>query len=104
VKRSKVSESESVLTRSIHDELIDRYISPHPHRVGIAGSWLPQYGYSVWILADALNDTNGDIARVAAEYEIPQEAVEAVAWFYQRHRKAIDAKILVNALDFNAPG
>jgi hypothetical protein len=93
----------NVLTRPTPDDLIDRYISRHPHRASIADAWLPRYGYSVWILVDALNATNADIGRVAREYDIPEEAVESVALYYERYREAIDAKILLNALEFNAP-
>jgi hypothetical protein len=103
VKRSTVLPTDKVLSRSSLDELIARYIAPHPHRVGAANVWLPQYGYSVWILADALNDVGGDRDRIAREYGLPEEAVEAVVHYYERHREAIDAKILANALDFNAP-
>jgi len=102
VKRSTPFPVEEALAPSA-DGLIARYIAPHPHRAGTANVWLPGYGYSVWILADALNDVNGDRERVAREYELPEEAVEAVALYYDRHRKAIDAKILANALDFNSP-
>jgi hypothetical protein len=90
------------LTDETSDDLVGRYISLHPNRSGIANAWLPQYGYSVWILADALNDTGGDVARVAREYEIPEEAVEAVASFYGQYRKTIEARILANAIAFNA--
>jgi len=90
------------LTDQDSDDLINRYISLHPHRTSIANAWLPGYGYSVWILADALNDTGADVARVAREYEIPEEAVEAVALFYERYRKTIDARILANAIEFNS--
>jgi hypothetical protein len=102
VSRSPISSIDSASHRSSSDELIARFIAPHPHRAGVADFWLPKYGYSVWILADALNDLNGDKERVASEYELPEEAVEAVAYYYERHREAIDAKILVNALSFNA--
>jgi hypothetical protein len=91
------------LAQPAPDDLIEQHISRHPHKVSVADAWLPRYGYSVWILADALNATNGDIACVARDFEIPEEAVEAVVLYYERYRKAIDAKILLNALDFNAP-
>lgn len=58
------------------------------------------YGYSVWILIDALNEADQDLARVAREYELPQEAIEAAVAFYRQHHDAIDARMRANAADF----
>ena len=89
-------------TAEAQTELIDRHIAPHPHRPGVDNAWLPRYGYSVWIIVDALIAAEFDEARVARAYQIPKEAVQAVAAYYGRHRDAIDARINANAADFGA--
>jgi hypothetical protein len=101
--RSTEPSTTNSLAQPAPGDLIEQYVSQHPHKVSVVDAWLPRFGYSVWILADALNAANGDTACVARDYELPEEAVEAVVLYYERHRKAIDAKILLNSLDFNAP-
>lgn len=82
------------------DALIDRYIDFHPHRSGPGDARIAGYGYAVWILIDALDAAGQDVARVAREYELPQDAVRAAIGYYRRHRDAIDARTRANALDF----
>jgi hypothetical protein len=40
----------------------------------------------------------GDVARVAADYALPCEAVKAAIAYYQRHKNLIDARIAANAV------
>ena len=76
------------------DELITRYIELNPQRPGIDRARLKDYGVSVWALIGYLKQaTGGDIARVAADYDVPIEAVEAALAYYQPHPAAIDARI-----------
>ena len=75
-------------------ELITRYIELNPQRPGIDRARLKDYGVSVWALIGYLKQaTGGDIARVAADYDVPIEAVEAALAYYRRHPAAIDARI-----------
>ena len=44
----------------------------------------------------------GDKAKVAAAYDLPEQAVEAAVQYYQRHRALIDARLALNAAAFKA--
>jgi uncharacterized protein (DUF433 family) len=76
--------------------LIDRWIEPNPHRPDPAEAVLKSYGVSVWALVGYLAMVCGDAARVAQDYEIPLEAVEAALAYYRRHQPLIDARIAAN--------
>lgn len=82
------------------DELIARYIEPHPQYPGLDEARLKQYGVSVWALVAFRNTVDCDLARVAQAYSLPQEAVEAAFAYYQRYRILIDAQIATNSLRF----
>jgi uncharacterized protein (DUF433 family) len=86
--------------RASDDALISRYVEPHPHRHGPGDARIAEYGFSVWILIDALNAAGQDVNRVAREYHMPPDAVRAAIAFYEQHRDAIDARIRANAADF----
>jgi uncharacterized protein (DUF433 family) len=79
------------------DTLIARYLEENPHRPGEANVRVKGYGVSVWALIAQLEAEHGDAARVATDYELPQEAVQAAIAHYHRHRAAIDARIAANA-------
>ena len=76
--------------------LVARWIEPNPHRPGVEDAILVGYGVSVWALIGYLSLVEHDIARVAADYEIPQEAVEAALAYSQEHKAAIDARLAAN--------
>ena len=44
-----------------------------------------------------LEAVENDVARVADDYEVPREAVEAALAYYRRHREVIDARIAANS-------
>ena len=77
--------------------LIERYIEPNPNRPGLGEARLAHYGVSVWALVAYLEAVNGDIARVAEDYALPREAVEAALVYYRRHQNLIDARISASA-------
>ena len=78
-------------------ELIDRYITQDPHRPGLAEARLADYGTHVWALVSYYQQAvNRDLDRVAHDYDVPREAVEAALAYYRKHRRHIDAKILLN--------
>jgi uncharacterized protein (DUF433 family) len=78
------------------EELIAKYIDPDPHGYGPAEARLLRYGVSVWALIGALPAANDDIVQVAADYDLPLEAVEAAVAYYRHHRALIDARLLLN--------
>ena len=73
------------------------YVEPNPHRPGAANAWLVGYGVPVWALVGYLDVVNGDIRRIARDYDVPVEAVEAAMLYYQQHKTAIDERIAANA-------
>lgn len=72
-------------------------IEEHPDRPGPADARLAGYGVPVWALVGYYHVTGGDLARVAADYDLPEEAVKAALRYYERHRAAIDARLAANA-------
>lgn len=51
----------------------------------------------VWVLIEFLEAADGDKARVARDYEISAEAIEAAFAFYRQHKAIIDVKLPLNA-------
>lgn len=74
-------------------KLIEQYIEPNPNRPGLGEARVARFGVSVWALVAYLEAVNGDISRVAEDYALPREAVEAALAYYRRHRNLIDARI-----------
>ena len=79
------------------EELIAQHIDANPQGRGPAEARLAEYGTPVWALIAYLDAVKGDRAAVAADYEVPEEAVAAAIAFYERHKPQIDARLLVNA-------
>ena len=52
----------------------------------------------MWALIGYLRMVDGDINRVAEDYRIPPEAVEAALAYYDRYRSEIDARLAANAV------
>ncbi|MBI3971845.1 MAG: hypothetical protein HY332_11200 [Chloroflexi bacterium] len=80
------------------EELITQYVDPDPHGRGPAEARLRDYGTSVWALvAYYLDAVDHDLDRVARDYDVPREAVEAALAYYRRNQALIDARLLLNA-------
>jgi uncharacterized protein (DUF433 family) len=78
--------------------LIERHIAPDPAGRGPADAYLREYGTSVWALIGYLDrDAAGGVERVAADYEVPVEAVRAALAYFARHKAYIDARLRLNA-------
>lgn len=78
-------------------ELIERYVTEDPYRPGPAGARLRPYGTHVWTIVSYYQQAvQGDVDRVARDYALPREAVEAAVAYYQKHQTTIDARILLN--------
>lgn len=83
-------------TKQTHHTLIERYIEQNPHRPGLDEARLIGYGVAVWALIGYLSGASGDVARVAEDYNIPLEAVQAAIAYYDEHRILIDARRAAN--------
>lgn len=75
---------------------LDLTVALDPIRPGVERARLVEYGIPVWALIgdmgrgeDEMDDD--EIARVASDYMIPEEAVRAAVAYYREHRHAIDA-------------
>ena len=52
-------------------------------------------GPSVWFVISTFRLCEGDLQATAHEFDVPVEAIEAVA-YYKRHKALIDARIEMN--------
>ncbi len=80
-------------------QLIERYIDLDTDRYpgGRADARLREYGVPVWALIGHLRVVDEDVDRVAEDYELPREAVEAALAYYRRNQPYIDARLLLNS-------
>ena len=58
-------------------DLIKQYIELNPDRPGAANARLAGYSVPVWALVGYLEAVHGNVAQVAHDYGLPQDAVEA---------------------------
>ncbi|MCC7371409.1 MAG: DUF433 domain-containing protein [Chloroflexi bacterium] len=85
--------------RSDLDEqkLIEKHIDldydRYPYRR--ADAWLRESRVSIWVIIRALDTYQGDRDRVARDYDLSQEEVDAALAYYRRHRKYVDARIIL---------
>ena len=80
-------------------DLIEHYIIEDPYHLGPGDARLAQYGTHVWAIISYYQlAVNLDLNRVACDFDVPLEAVEAALMYYQFHQKAIDARIILNDL------
>ncbi len=78
-------------------QLIARWIEPHPWKGGAAEARLKDSKISVWAIIGQLGGEDGDVRRVADDYDVPAEAVEAALAYYREHRAVIDDRLAANA-------
>lgn len=78
------------------DQLFAQHIEHNPDHPGPAEARLIGYGVPIWALVGYLNAVNGDVRRVALDYDLPQEAVLAALLYYQEYKALIDARIAAN--------
>ena len=80
------------------DELIARYIEPNPYHPTLDAARVRQYGVSVWAIIAHLHIVGDDVMQVAADYDLPREALEAAIAYYRRYKDLIDARIVANSV------
>lgn len=85
-----------------NDELIELHIVFPPDWPDPGDARITKHGFPVWIVIDALAATDQDVARVAHDHEMAEDAVQAAVAFYERHRDAIDVRAKANAAAFGA--
>ena len=84
----------------IHEQaqqLIARWIEPHPWKRDVAEARLTDSKIAVWAIIGQLGGEHGDMQRMAEEYNIYPEAVDAALAYYGEHRAEIDERLAANA-------
>ena len=77
-------------------QLIARWIEPHPSKGSAAEARLKDSKIAVWAIIGQLRAEGRDVPRVAEDYEVPVEAVEAAPAYYDQHRAVIDDRLRAN--------
>lgn len=75
--------------------LVKKYVERHPHKPGRAEVVIAGTGIPVWALI-AYWQGVGDIDKVAADYELPLEAIEAALEYYRENAAIIDNRLEEN--------
>lgn len=83
-------------TSGTERQLIKAHVEPHPAKPGEVFWRLKQSQVPVWAIVAALFPDLSNKAQVAADYQISEEAIDAAWAYYQQHRAAIDAWLLLN--------
>ena len=77
--------------------LIERHIAQDGADSEPEAAALNATGVAVWAIVGYWRvAAGGDEEQVAADYEVPVEAVRAALAYYRRHREAIDAHLAAN--------
>ena len=79
------------------DELIARHVELRPVRPWPAEARLVDSAVPIWSIIGYLKAMDWDVAEVAHEFDVPQEAIEAALAYYRRHQCFIDARLAENA-------
>jgi uncharacterized protein (DUF433 family) len=83
-------------TKAKPDE--DRLIAAHVDaRWGRAEARLKRAGVSVPAIVESLRVYDGDAAQVRDAFALTPEELEAALAYYRRHKKYVDARILLNS-------
>ena len=80
------------------NDLVTKWIRPHPRRRGVEEARLVEPQLAVWALIGHLRTVDWEITRTAAAYRIPPEAVQAALLYYRQHGAEIDARLDANAV------
>jgi len=88
----------NTLTALEQEQLVEKYIEQDPGSLGVSGARTKSEGVPVWALIGYLEASDGDIVRVAHDYDLPSDAVRAALIFYHRNPAVIAARIEENRL------
>jgi uncharacterized protein (DUF433 family) len=75
------------------ESLIPKYIEEYPDKPGPGHARLKSSAVPVWALIGHLPVHNGRDDLVAADYDVPLEAVQAAIAFYREHTCEIEAEL-----------
>jgi uncharacterized protein (DUF433 family) len=76
----------------------DRLIAEHVDASwGRADARLRPSGVSVWALVGYMRATGGDPERARQAYELAPEELAAALVYYRRHRRYVEARLLLNS-------
>lgn len=78
--------------------LVEEYIERHPHKAGRAEVVIKGTGVPVWALVGYWQGV-GDVKKVADDYELPIEAIEAATEYYRQNKAVIDNRLEENQAD-----
>lgn len=87
-----------MVTRWQNQQIIARWIEPHPRKRGAEEARLKGSKVSVWAIIGQLRAEGRDVGRVAEDYNVPLGAVEAALAYYEQHQAAIDDRLAANEL------
>lgn len=79
------------------ERLLHEHIRLDPSASGVDQARVMPADVPVWVIVGQLEGAKGDVARVADDWELSADAVEAALIFYRRNRAAIDARRAENA-------
>ena len=79
------------------DELIAKWIERDPYHPGKGDARVKEYGVHVWALVGHSWGVDGDATKVAKDYDLPLEAVEAALAYYRRYAAFIDDRLEADA-------
>lgn len=71
------------------DKYIIRSVDPSEARLRLSGT-------HVWAIIGYWRAVGGNVARVARDYRLPPEAVQAALAYYTQHKPVIDARLAAN--------
>jgi uncharacterized protein (DUF433 family) len=85
-----------MITAPTEDQLLAMHTAPDPDRGGKAYARVKPSGIPIWALIGALPGAGNEPREVARIYDISEAEMEAALVYYRRHRKYIDAVLLLN--------
>jgi uncharacterized protein (DUF433 family) len=85
-----------MVVREQAQQLIARWIEPHPWKGSAAEARLAVSKIAVWAIVGQLRAAGRDAQTVADDFAIPPEAVEAALAYYEEHRAVIDDRLAAN--------
>ena len=74
-------------------QLIDQYIQLDPDRPTPDEALVLPSAVKVWTVIGDLHTTDGDIARTAWGYDVPEDAVRAAIAYYEQYGLLIDNRL-----------
>jgi uncharacterized protein (DUF433 family) len=90
------------LSEAEERELFGRWIAPNPHSSDAADALVLPWRVSAWVIIGQLKLDYRKAELVAAQYELPIEAVQAAAVYYGFYQEHIDARISANRSFFTS--